>query len=228
MKKFIPLTLIALSATSLVGYGSPLYAASQREEHLLAKTDNTGLTKTPTKTVTPVKALPVKNPAVIIPTGTVFNTDLLQEISTGKDQNDREFTLKIKNGSVGKYPILKDAQIEGHLENVIKAAKGKKAKLTLVFDGIKLKNGDTYPLKATLVNTSVETKTKGKFLQNTGIILGGAIGGHFLGKKTKFKNGALAGGAAATAYVLSSPGGEVVLKKGTDIKLKLTSDLKVD
>jgi hypothetical protein len=62
-------------------------------------------------------------------------------------------------------------------------------------------------------------------LQNAVIILGGATAGHFLGNKTNFKHGGLAGGAAATAYVLSSPGGEVVLKKGTDVKLKLKTPL---
>jgi hypothetical protein len=46
-----------------------------------------------------------------------------------------------------------------------------------------------------------------------------------VGNKTNFKHGKLAGAAAATAYVLSSPGGEVVLKKGTDLQLKLKSAL---
>jgi uncharacterized membrane protein YebE (DUF533 family) len=115
--------------------------------------------------------------------------------------------------------------VNTHLEGVTKAAKGKKAKMNLFFDSVKLKNGDLLPLNATLVNTRVETKTKGQFLKNAGIILGGAIAGNFIGDKTQFKNGKLAGAAAATAYVLSSPGGEVVLKKGTDLQLKLKSNL---
>lgn len=163
--------------------------------------------------------------APIVPAGTTINTDLQQEISSGKNKNNEKFTLKIKNGSVGKYPILKDATIGGHLENVAKAARGKKAKLNLFFDEIKLKNGDVLPIDATLVNTQVESKTKGQFLKNAGIILGGTVAGSFLGDKTQFKHGKLAGAAAATAFVLSSPGGEVVLKKGTDLQLKLKSNL---
>lgn len=161
-----------------------------------------------------------------IPAGTSFTTDLQQEISTGKNRNQDRFTLKVKSGLFDKNPALKDAQIEGHLEGVAKAQRGKKARLTLVFDSIKLKNGTRYPIDATLVNTQVESKTKGKFLQNVGIVLVGATAGKFLGDKANFKQGALAGGAAAAAYVLSSPGGEVVLKKGTDVKLKLKSPLK--
>ncbi len=161
----------------------------------------------------------------IVPAGVTIDTDLQQELSSGKNRDNERFTIKIKNGSVSKYPALKDATIEGHLEKVNKAAKGKKAQMNLAFDDVKLKNGDLLPIDATLVNTQVETKTKGQFLKNAGIILGGTIAGNFVGDKTKFKHGKLAGAAAATAFVLSSPGGEVVLKKGTDLQLKLKSNL---
>jgi hypothetical protein len=161
----------------------------------------------------------------VAPAGITFDTDLEQELSTGKNKNNDKFIAKIKNGSVGKYPALKDAIVEGHLENVAKAAKGKKATFNLFFDGIKLKNGDKIPVNATLVNTQIEGKTKGQFLKNTGLILGGAVAGHFAGNKADFKHGGLAGAAAASAFVLSSPGGEVVLKKGTDLQIKLNSNL---
>ena len=162
---------------------------------------------------------------VSIPANTNLDTILQQELSTGKNTNNENFSLRVKNSVKGVQPDLKDAVIQGHLENVVKAAKGKKASLNLVFDEITFKNGETYPIDAALVNTQVETKTKGKFIQNAGIIIGGAVAGHFVGKKTNVKHGGLAGAAAATAYVLSSPGGEVVLKKGTKVKLKLKSAL---
>ncbi|MEH2136624.1 hypothetical protein [Nostoc sp.] len=163
------------------------------------------------------------NQQILIPAGTSFETVLKQEISTGKSQNNDRFVLETKNSSIGANKLLQDGQIQGHLEDVVKAVKGKKASLHLVFDDISLKNGSSYPIDATLVNTKLETKTKGKFIQNTGIILGGTIAGHFLGNQAKFKHGGLAGGATAAAFVLSSPGGEVALKKGTNIKLQLKS-----
>jgi hypothetical protein len=233
MKKSLSIALIAVSATTLVGYSKPIdnqgLIGTASLVNAIAKTETNGATKTPVNT--PIKApvkttpAPAANPALIIPAGTKFNTDLEQAISTGKNKNNDRFTLKIKNGSVGKYPILKDAVIEGHLEDVSKAARGKKAKLNLVFDAIKLKNGDTFPIDAILLNTKIETKTKGKFLKNAATIIGGAVAGKFVGDKTKFKHGGLAGGAAAAAYVLSSPGGEVELKKGTDVELKLKTKL---
>lgn len=163
----------------------------------------------------------VKNQQAAVPAGTSFDTTLQQDLSTGKNRDNERFTLRVKGGN----KILKDAVIQGHLEDVVKAAKGKKASLHLVFDDIQLANGSAYPIDVTLVNTEVETKTKGKFVQNAGIILAGAVTGHFLGNKAKVKYGGVAGGAAAAAYVLSSPGGEVVLKKGSNVKLKLKTPL---
>ena len=216
MKKSLSLVLITIAMTGLVACGGK-GNDKKVSDSPVKQSGNTGGAM--------VKTNPNSNPAAIIPAGTVLEADLEKEISSGKNKNDESFILKIKNGSIGKYQMLKDAKIEGHLENVAKAAKGKKAKLNLVFDDLKLKNGDVLEINADLLNTSIESKTQGKFLQNAGIILGGAAAGHFLGGKTKFKHGTLAGGAAATAFVLSSPGGEVVLKKGTDIKFKLKSNV---
>ncbi len=217
LKKSVSLTLIALSLGSVASCSSKV---ADRQVANTAKPATTGaMTTTGNNKPATAGALPV------VPAGTTIDTDLQKELSSGKNRNDEKFTIKIKNGSVGKYAVLKDATIEGHLENVTKAAKGKKAQLNLFFDDIKLKNGDVLPIDATLINTKVETKTKGQFLKNTGIILGGAIAGHFVGDKANFKHGKLAGTAAATAFVLSSPGGEVVLKKGTDLQLKLKSNL---
>ncbi len=214
-KQSVPLILITLSIGSLASCGSKVAERSATTTTQPATTAG-AIVKTTTTTAT---ALPV------VPAGTSINTDLQQELTSGKNRPNERFTLKVKNSSVSKYPALKDAVIEGHLQNVVKAAKGKKAQMNLFFDDIKLKNGDVLPIAANLVNTQVETKTKGQFLKNAGIILGGTVAGNFLGNKTNFKHGKLAGAAAATAYVLSSPGGEVVLKKGTDLHLKLKSNL---
>jgi hypothetical protein len=206
MKKLITTIVLSPSlAVGIAGCGAP-------------KTANTPNDSNNTKLVSNSNS---KNSQAIVAAGTTFDTDLQQEISTGKNRNNDTFVLKIKSGN----PILKGGKIEGHVEDVTKAAKGKKAKLNLVFDSIVLKNGDKLPIDASLVNTQIETKTKGKFLKNAGIILGGVTAGNFVGNKANFKHGGLAGGAAATAYILSSPGGEVVMKKGTDVKLKLKTPL---
>jgi hypothetical protein len=162
----------------------------------------------------------------VIPAGTKIEVSVPAEISTGKNRNNDRLVFPVDSPLVGGNPVLKGAKVEGHLENVVKAEKGRKASLHLVFDNIVFKNGSVKPIDAQLLNTKVETKTKGKFLKNAGIIMGGAVAGHFLGKKTGVKHGGLGGAAAATAFVLASPGGEVVLKKGTDLDLKLKSPIE--
>jgi hypothetical protein len=203
-KRFVSISLLTISLGGLVSCSSSKVADKP-------ETKSTSSALSTTKKTT--------NSANAIPAGVIINTDLQQEISTGKNRNNDKFSIKIKNDSVKKYPALKDAVIEGHLEEVSKATNGKKAKLNLVFDDVKLKSGELLELNADLVNTQIETKTKGKFLKNAGIILAGTVAGHFV------KQGKLAGAGAATAFVLSSPGGEVVLKKGTDIQIKLKSSL---
>jgi hypothetical protein len=162
----------------------------------------------------------------VVPAGTKIEVSVPAEISTGKNKTNDRLTLPVKSPLVGGNPILKGAKVEGHLEDVVKAAKGRKASLHLVFDDIKLKDGAVAPINAQLLNTKVETKTKGKFLKNAGIVMGGAVAGHFVGSKVGQKHGGLAGAAAATAFVLASPGGEVVLKKGTELDLKLKSPIE--
>jgi hypothetical protein len=214
MKKLIPLLLSAVLLSNTV--------ACQKSSEPIGNTSApANQSQNPGSNQSSPKSSNLKNQAAAVPAGTSFDTILQQNLSTGKNRNNERFTLRVKGGN----KTLKDAVIQGHLEDVVKAAKGKKASLHLVFDDIQLANGSAYPIDVTLVNTQVETKTKGKFVQNAGIILAGAAAGQFLGNKAKFKQGGLAGGAAAAAYVLSSPGGEVVLKKGTNVKLKLKKPL---
>ena len=121
--------------------------------------------------------------------------------------------------------MIKGSTIEGHLENVSKAARGQKASLHVVFDDIILSDGTREPINATLVNTKLETKTQGHLLRNTATIVGGAVAGHYLGKKAGARHGTALGAAAAAGYVFTSPGGDIVLNRGTDFKIKLNSAL---
>lgn len=221
-KQSVSVALLTLSLGSLTACSR---SVSQQQSDTVKPTASVAQAGSTGTMVKPGTSQPATTNLPIVPAGFQFGTDLEQELSSGRNKDRDIFNIKIKNGSVNKYPTLKGAVISGHLEGVVKAAKGKKAKMNLFFDSIKLKNGDLLPINASLVNTQVETKTKGQFLKNAGIILGGTIAGNFIGKKTNFKHGKLAGAAAATAYVLSSPGGEVVLKKGTDLQLKLKSAL---
>jgi hypothetical protein len=198
MKRLTPLVLSLLFASSIVACGKGSEAPTNSQAQLAPGT---------------------------VPAGTKFEVSVPTEVSTGKNRDKDELVLPVKSPLVGANPILKGAKVEAHLEDVVKAQKGKKASLHLVFDDIVLKDEKSLPIDATLVDTKIESKTKGQFLKNAAIIAGGTAAGHFAGKKLNKKHGGLAGAAAATAFVLASPGGEVVLKKGSELDLKLKSPL---
>jgi hypothetical protein len=198
MKRLTPLVLSLLFASSVVACGKSSEAPTNSQAQL---------------------------PPGAVPAGTKFEVSVPTEVSTAKNRDKDELVLPVKSPLVGGNPILKGAKVEAHLEDVVKAQKGKKASLHLVFDEIVLKDGKSLPLDATLVDTKIESKTKGQFLKNAAIIAGGTAAGHFAGKKLNKKHGGLAGAAAATAFVLASPGGDVVLKKGSELDLKLKSPL---
>lgn len=161
-----------------------------------------------------------------VPAGSTFDARLQTELSSAKNHDQDRFLLKEHHPLVGGNALLKDATIEAHLEQVVKAARGKKASLHIVFDDIIFKDGTRLPLDATLVNTKLESQTQSHALRNVATIVGGAVAGHYLGKKTGVQHGGTAGAAAAAAYVFTSPGGDVVLHKGTDFKIKLNSALQ--
>ncbi len=165
--------------------------------------------------------------ANIVPAGTVFEAKLLEDLSSAKNNSQDRFTLREQNPLVGGNRLLKGAQVEGHVEDVTKAARGTKASMHIVFDDIILNNGTRLPIDAALVNTRLETKTQGHGLRNAAVLLGGAVAGHYLHNRTGLPMGTAAGAAAASAYVFNSPGGEVVLRRGTTFKIKLNQDLNL-
>jgi len=165
--------------------------------------------------------------ASIVAAGTVFEAKLLEDLSSAKNNSQDRFTLREQNPLFGGNRLLKKAQVEGHLENVTKAARGTKASLHVVFDDIILNNGTRLPIDAALVNTRLETKTQGHGLRNAAVLLGGAVAGHYLNKRTGLPFGTAAGAAAASAYVFNSPGGDLVLHRGTRFKIKLNRDLNI-
>jgi hypothetical protein len=172
-----------------------------------------------------VKSTVPATTTAVIKAGTVFTGKLTKKISSGNAHNNDKFTLKVSTPLFGGNPLLKGAIIEGHVEDVVKAQRGKKASLHLVFDDIIFKNKQGQFIDATLVNTKLEKQTQGTLLRNVAILTAGAVAGHYLGQKAGLPTGT--GVTSAAAFVLTSPGGEVVINKGTDFKLKLNKDLVV-
>ena len=156
--------------------------------------------------------------------GTELTIKLEDGLSSGKNVDGDTFSATIATGFFGDK-TFKGFTVNGHVEGIKKAGMmGKKGELDIVFDELVSPKGKVYPIEATL--TSVP-KPEGKFLRNAAIVMSGAVAGHHIGKKTNKKHGALLGAASATAVALTMPGGDVVIKSGSKLKMKLDKSVSV-
>jgi hypothetical protein len=121
------------------------------------------------------------------------------------------------------HPELHGATIDGHLENVVSASPTRKASMSVIFDDIRFADGHTEPVSVAVKNVSAfEPKTH--HVRDMGIIVGSAVVGHVVSKKTHVGGGTL-GGAAAGFAIVSAMKSDITIKPGTIVKLKLLSDL---
>ncbi|MDB5100027.1 MAG: hypothetical protein JWM80_4448 [Cyanobacteria bacterium RYN_339] len=159
-----------------------------------------------------------------IKSGTTVTGQIDVTLDSGKNTDGDVFTMKLKPGLFGNK-AFKGALLEGHIEGVQSAAKlGKKGALNVEFDDIVTADGKTIPIEAILASAP---KPQGKMLRNMALVLGGAVAGHHVAKAAGAKHGALGGAVAGGAIALAMPGGNVVIKKGTELKVKFTKDVTI-
>jgi len=161
---------------------------------------------------------------VVARTGTQIRTEIAQTISSKVNHNNDTFQLVVKDGFFFKNPeALKGAVVDGHVEGVTPAAATHKATMNVIFDDIALANGTKIVIHA--LPTSIKTfEPKTHHLRDAGLIVGAAVAGHMVSSKTGHKGGTLAGAAGGFALA-NSLKSDIVVKKGTEVKLKLTQDL---
>jgi hypothetical protein len=148
---------------------------------------------------------------------------VLTPLSTKTSKNGDPFAMTETDLIFVHHPELKGATIEGHLEDVVPAGSTHKASMNVIFDDIKFADGRTEPISVAVKNMSAfEPKTH--HLRDVGLIVGSAVVGHVVSKKTGHVGGTLAGAAAGFAIV-SAMKSDVTIKPGTIVKLKLLSDL---
>jgi hypothetical protein len=160
--------------------------------------------------------------ATVIKSGTTVNGKIGVTLDSGKCKDGDTFEMALKPGLFGKK-AFKGCVLEGHVEGVQSAGKmSKKGAMNVVFDDIKTADGRVIPVEAMLASAP---KPEGKFMRNAALVLGGAVAGHHIAKSKGAKHGALMGAVAGGAAALAMPGGNVVIKSGTELKVKFTKDL---
>lgn len=155
--------------------------------------------------------------------GAEIDARLMTPISTKTSASGDTFKLAVTDLLFVHHPELKGAIIDGHLEDVKPAGPMHKAGLSVIFDDITFADGKSEPVSVAVKNMSaLEPHTH--HIRDVGIIVGSAVAGHIVSKKTGHGGGTLAGGAAGFAIV-SAMKSDIVLKPGTLIKLRLQHDI---
>jgi len=155
--------------------------------------------------------------------GAEIDVRVLTEMSTKTSHTGDPFAMTETDLIFVHHPELKGATVEGHLEDVVAAGPTRKASMNVIFDDIKFADGRTEPISVAVKNMSAfEPRTH--HLRDMGVIVGSAVVGHVVSKKTGHGGGTLAGAAAGFALV-SAMKSDITIKPGTIVKLKLLHDL---
>jgi hypothetical protein len=155
--------------------------------------------------------------------GAEVDARVVTPLSTKTSHSGDPFAMTETDLLFVHHPELHGATIEGHLENVVAASPTHKASMNVIFDDIKFADGSTEPVAVAVKNVSAfEPKTH--HIRDMGVIIGSAVVGHIVSKKTGHGGGTLAGAAAGFALV-SAMKSDITIKPGTIVKLKLVHDL---
>lgn len=180
-------------------------------------------------------AMPEKT--IAVPAGTQLKGELDGLLSSKTNKIGDIFRLLVTDPiMVEKLEVIpKGTVINGTVSAVTPASSGKKGNMSLSFNSMTLISGRTLNLDAssTVEGTGDATvQGESKAGRNTAIVAGaaaaGALAGKLLGKSNKDAVvGAVVGGAAGGIAAAVMNGGEVDLKSGSALALKLNKELGV-
>jgi hypothetical protein len=147
---------------------------------------------------------------VVATAGTTFDGTLSTAIGSKTSKDGDTFTLAETKGP------LAGSTVDGHLVGVVAAGPLRKPAMTLVFDDIRLADGTKEPISVTLVSQGV-FDPKSHHLRTIGMMVGGAIAAHHIGKGHAML-GAIGGYAASQALKT-----DMAVPAGATISLKLNA-----
>ncbi len=159
-----------------------------------------------------------------VPAGTQVDCSLQQTLDTGKLHDGDTFTCTEKDTLFHKTPALHGAVFNGHVEDVSSAHPGHNPSMTVIFDSVTM-NGQTEPIQVRILN-SKDFVPHMHLLRDAFVVAASAIAGHEVAKHTGKKHGTVTGAATGVALVFAMKS-NVVVKRGTTVKLRLEQPLSV-
>ena len=169
---------------------------------------------------------------IVVPSGTVIQIRLDQELSTTSNEVGDPFTGTVMAPIVirGKTAIPATSRVHGRITAVERTKQSSGAAiLKLDFTDVEI-GGKTHPLEVSMVEANPEIRSRtstGEAAAKIGAATaGGAILGRILGGDGKSSAlGAIAGAAAGTAIVLGTRDADAVLPAGSIVKLRTAEPL---
>jgi opacity protein-like surface antigen len=147
---------------------------------------------------------------VVAAAGTTFNGTISTAIGSKTSKDGDTFTLTETKGGP-----LAGSTVDGHVVGVVAAGPLKKPAMTLVFDDIRLADGTKEPISIALISQGA-FDPKSHHLRTIGMMIGGAMAGHHVGKGHAML-GAIGGYAASQALKT-----DIAVPAGTAISLRFT------
>jgi hypothetical protein len=168
---------------------------------------------------------------VTLPAGTqlpiVLDTPVASNTSRVKQPVRAHLTraIVIKGHTV----VPRGSRVSGTVTSVKPSGRVKgRAHVALRFDTLTLRNGDRTVTIETAPVSRTARATTGKDAVEIGVpAAGGAVAGAVVGGKEGAAIGAAAGAGGGTAVVLSTRGGEVRIRKGASLRLRLTAPVTI-
>ena len=163
-----------------------------------------------------------------LPAGTKMLVQMDNEINSKVSSINDTFTTKVIAPVIIRETVVLPTGtiIEGQVTKVRPASAGKNGSLTVIFEMLRLANGDKRELEGILVKP---LKAESSSTANVLAIIGGTALGGIFGAVSKAENGALIGAGigagAGTGIALLRKGKDVSIKTDEKFEIKLTKNV---
>ncbi|HTX58271.1 MAG TPA: hypothetical protein VMH02_01255 [Verrucomicrobiae bacterium] len=159
--------------------------------------------------------------SIVAAAGTEFTGKLREAVGTKTGTDGQPFQIAETHSMSS---ALDGSVLEGHLAGVQPAGPMRPAKMTLVFDDLRLADGSKVPVSVEILSSKAFDPATHHW-RTAGMMLGGAIAGHELAKHARVHHGALAG--ALGGYALSQElKTDVDVPAGSVITVRFTAPVR--
>jgi hypothetical protein len=157
--------------------------------------------------------------------GAQVNARMRTAIDTGKAHVGDRFVMDVVPPYPSGNPVFQGAIIAGEITSVTSAGQGRKPSLGLQFDYLRLADGSTVDISATMTDDQRKNQSKNA-LKVAGATLAGLVAGNIVGKWLGFGAGGAIGAAGGLLYGLNGKA-NFSLPQGSDVQITLNQTVTI-